>query len=64
MIQVCDVVQCCKGLCSAMCATVQACLGPCANAKSGSELVYGMPAHDAVREGGFLMHNIDRLKKR
>jgi hypothetical protein len=64
VIQVCDVVDCCKRLCSAMCFTVQACHGPCAKAKSSSELVYGIPALDAVMDGTVVHLHIDRLRKR
>ena len=57
-------VNCCKCLCSAMCATAQACYGPCAHANSSSALVYGMPAIDAVMEGVTRSYKVEELNKR
>ena len=57
-------VEGCKRLCSAMCAATRACYGPCAHANSSSELVYGMPAIDAVMEGVELGYQIEEQKKR
>ena len=64
VMQVDDVVECCKCICSALCAVVQACYGPCATANSCTDLVYGMPAIDAIFEGSNVLVNIDDLRKR
>ena len=46
-----------------MCAMARACYGPCATASSSSELVYGMPAVDAVMEGVTLSYKVEELKQ-
>ena len=62
--QVCDVVDCCKCLCSALCVAIKACYGPCANASSSSDPVYGTPALDAIMEGTQMMLSIEDLQNR
>ena len=42
------VADCCKRLCSALCAVTAAAYGPGAAVKSLSELVHGVPAHDVT----------------
>jgi hypothetical protein len=64
VMQVDDVVECCKCICSALCAVVQACYGPCATANSSTDLVYGMPVVDAVLEGSDVLVNIEHLQER
>ena len=64
VIQVCDVVDCCKCLCSALCVLIAACYGPCADASSASDLIYGVPALDALIEGTVMLLDIGYLQKR
>lgn len=64
VIQVSDIVDCCKYLCSSFCTTVQACYGPCANAHSASDLVYGMPARDAVMQAEDVLLCISDMQER
>jgi hypothetical protein len=57
--QVCDVVDCCKCLCSTLCVTLQACYGPGANTSSRPDLIYGMTARDALMNMMDVMLTVD-----
>ena len=50
MLKVQEAVDCCKSLCSALCAVARCSYGPCARASSGAELVHGASAREAVLE--------------
>lgn len=63
MVQVCDVAECCKCLCSALCKVARSCYGPCAHASCGADLVYGKPARDAVLALGKVHYRIAELHK-
>lgn len=62
MVQVHDVVDCCKCICSALCAVIQACYGPCASASSRFDPVYGVPAINALIELTIQRLDIDHLE--
>ena len=64
IVQACDLVDCCKCICSALCAVAQACYAPCATASSSSALVYGVPARNAVMEAGHVLLQIEKFRKR
>jgi hypothetical protein len=62
LVQVHDVLDCCTCICSALCAVIQACYGPCANASSLFDPVHGMPAINALIELTNQMVDIDHLE--
>jgi hypothetical protein len=44
--QVCDMVDCCQRLCSALCTVMRVTYGRCAHATSRAELVHGVSVYD------------------
>lgn len=64
MLQLGDVAECCKRLCAAVSIVAAASHGPCALVKSTSELVYGVPAVEAVDQLRHVQDSLSALQAR
>lgn len=64
LLQFGDIAACCKRLCSAMSVVATSSHGPCALIKSTTELVYGVPAVEAVDQLRHVQDSLSILRSR